>query len=139
MSDNEIYPSGRQPSAWRERLKRLRRAVKRTAPFAAGVLAALAGLVLYNALFPATRPLSSGDVKQVIDQTLASATPPPSYSSLVYQAVRPSLVLIQTHASNDDGLGSGVIVDDRGDILTSLHVVSKALEIKVTFADGTES
>ena len=32
-----------------------------------------------------------------------------------------------------------MIIDDRGDILTSLHVVEDATEIKVTFADGTES
>jgi S1-C subfamily serine protease len=34
-------------------------------------------------------------------------------------------------------LGSGVIVDDAGDILTALHVVSGAGSIQVTFADGS--
>jgi S1-C subfamily serine protease len=36
-------------------------------------------------------------------------------------------------------LGSGVVVDSFGNILTSLHVVEGATSIKVTFADGTES
>jgi S1-C subfamily serine protease len=37
------------------------------------------------------------------------------------------------------GLGSGVIVNQRGDILTSLHVVDGATKIDITFADGTTS
>ena len=37
------------------------------------------------------------------------------------------------------GIGSGVIADDRGDILTALHVVANATEIEVTFADGSTS
>ena len=47
----------------------------------------------------------------------------------------------ETHqnAEADHGLGSGVVVDTFGNILTSLHVVAGATSIKVTFADGTES
>ena len=37
------------------------------------------------------------------------------------------------------GLGTGVIVDRQGSILTSLHVVEDAKSITVTFADGTTS
>ncbi len=37
------------------------------------------------------------------------------------------------------GLGSGVVIDTSGDILTCLHVVSGATSIKITFADGTVS
>ncbi|MEW5961603.1 MAG: trypsin-like peptidase domain-containing protein [Chloroflexota bacterium] len=62
----------------------------------------------------------------------------------MYQAIHPSLVLIQTQAPGqngevEDGLGSGVVIDDRGDILTSLHVVAGATDIQLTFADGAES
>ena len=139
MNDNPMEPSGKHPVSWGERMQRLRAGVRRSAPFAAGVLAALAALVLYNVLFPPARPLTSREVRQVMDETMASATPPPAYSTLVYQAIRPSLVLIQTHSAGEDGLGSGVIVDDAGDILTSLHVVAKATDIKITFSDGTEA
>jgi S1-C subfamily serine protease len=38
-----------------------------------------------------------------------------------------------------NGLGSGVIVNEQGAILTSLHVVDKTEEILVTFADGTQA
>jgi S1-C subfamily serine protease len=37
------------------------------------------------------------------------------------------------------GLGSGVVINYFGDILTSLHVIAGASEIRVTFADGTQS
>jgi S1-C subfamily serine protease len=68
----------------------------------------------------------------------------------VYQAVQPSLVLIQTTLPHgqaapdatpdeDGGLGSGVVVSRNGDILTSLHVIAEATEIKLTFADGSTS
>ena len=75
---------------------------------------------------------------------LASQTPAPAVSELVYAAVQPSLVLIQTQGEKGTGaagasLGSGVVVDDSGDILTSLHVVADAVEINVTFADGSTS
>lgn len=75
---------------------------------------------------------------------MASATPPPAYSTVVYQIIRPSLVLIQTKASgaegeSEDGLGSGVIITTNGDILTSLHVVDQATDIQIFFYDGTQS
>jgi S1-C subfamily serine protease len=118
--------------------------VRGTAPFAAGVLAALTAILLYGVLFPAPRPLSVQDVNNAVNQVLASATPPPAFSERVYQIIQPSLILIQTQSAGadgqtDHGLGSGVIVDDAGDILTSLHVVAGADKVEVTFADGTQS
>jgi S1-C subfamily serine protease len=106
--------------------------------------AALTALLLYQALFPAPQPLTSRDVSDSIAQALASATPRPALSADVYQVVRPSLVLIQVQNRNGEGeqgrsLGSGVIVNDDGAILTSLHVVSEATSIQLTFADGTQS
>jgi S1-C subfamily serine protease len=137
MEENNQGQTDRRVSKGREWRRRGRRAVRRTSPFAAGVLAALAALLLYNAIVPHQQPLTTGQVRQVINQTLASATPPPAFSSVVYQEIRPSLVLIQTQSPTEDGLGSGVVVDDAGDILTCLHVVANATDIRVTFADGT--
>jgi S1-C subfamily serine protease len=88
-------------------------------------------------LFPPARPLSNAELQQVIDQTMASATPPPAFSASVYSIIRPSLVLIESRSATEDSLGSGVVVDDSGQILTCLHVVANAQEIKITFADGT--
>jgi S1-C subfamily serine protease len=108
------------------------------------VLAALAALLLYNALVPGPHQLTTQEVNDAVAQALASATPEPAYSSLVFQVIRPSLVLIQTEsqdAQGEDGfgLGSGTVIDDAGSILTSLHVVAGASDIQVTFADGTQS
>jgi S1-C subfamily serine protease len=118
--------------------------IRRAAPFAAGVLAALLAVWLFTIVSPGPAPLTTRDVQTTVDQTLASQSPPPAVSSLVYAAAQPSLVLIQTRGdgpvrSGNEGLGSGVVVDDRGDILTSLHVVSDAVEITLTFADGSTS
>jgi S1-C subfamily serine protease len=84
------------------------------------------------------------DVNESIAQAMASATPAPAFSVGVYQVIQPSLVLIEAELQGadgavEDGVGSGVIVDDAGDILTSLHVVANATSIHLTFADGTES
>jgi S1-C subfamily serine protease len=101
-------------------------------------------LLLYNVLVPAPQPLTTREVSDTVAQALASATPPPANSARAYQLIQPSIVLIQTHASGagaeaENGLGSGVVVDADGDILTSLHVVANAADIQLTFADGTQS
>ena len=36
-------------------------------------------------------------------------------------------------------MGSGVVINAEGDILTALHVVDGATEIEVFFADGTQA
>ena len=129
---------------WRQHWRRLVQRARGIALFALGMLAALAALLIYNTFVLMPRQLTENDVNHTVAQALASATPPPAISAQVYQVIRPSLVLIQTQLSDKDGkpeygIGSGVIVDDSGDILTSLHVVADATEIKLTFADGTES
>jgi S1-C subfamily serine protease len=106
---------------------------------------ALLAVLLYGALVPGRPPLSQQDVDDTVANALASVTPPPAFSALVYQAVLPSLVLIETTTPakagkpDEGGLGSGVVVTLDGDILTSLHVVADATEIKLTFADGSQT
>ena len=112
-------------------------------PFASGVLAALLALFLYNFLFPANQ-LNEREVNDAIFSALASATPRPAYSVHVNQVIQPSLVLIRTEHDGENGetensLGSGVIVNDFGEILTSLHVVANASKIMLSFADGTQT
>jgi S1-C subfamily serine protease len=133
---------------WRAALSRFRArigiGIRRALPFVSGVLAALLGLLLYSVLYPEPKPLTVGQVNDAVAQALASATPPPAFSARVYQAIQPSLVLIQTefpdkNGEDENGLGSGVVVSQAGDILTSLHVVESATDIQVIFADGTQS
>jgi S1-C subfamily serine protease len=129
---------------WKERFRRIWNALRQSLPFFIGVAATLVALLIYNLLFPGPRPLSTRDVNDTVVKILASATVPPSFSARVYRIIQPSLVLIETTGKDNNdkaefSLGSGVVIDDMGDIITSLHVVADASEIKVTFADGTES
>jgi S1-C subfamily serine protease len=108
------------------------------------VLAALLALLFYNLLFPDPQQLTQSEMNDAIANAMASATPRPPNSVGVYQVIQPSLVLIETESEGENGssgkgLGSGVIINDLGDILTSLHVVADSRTITVTFADGTTS
>jgi len=64
----------------------------------------------------------------------------------VYASVQGAIVLVRTTTDpleHDEYLqrssGSGVVIVNRGKILTSLHVVAGAGRIRVTFADGLQS
>jgi putative serine protease PepD len=50
----------------------------------------------------------------------------------VVERVRSSVVQIQT----DVGLGSGIVFDNKGDVVTNNHVVSGATTIRITTAEG---
>ena len=70
------------------------------------------------------------------------AAPPASVEA--YRSILPSIVVIQAEHSGAGGdadrdLGTGVIVNDQGAIMTARHVIVGATAIKVTFADGTSS
>lgn len=126
------------------RWRRAAAPARRAGLFGAGIAAALVAVLAYGALFPGLPPLTQRNVTDSIAQALASQTPGPALSEAAYAAIEPSLVLIQSEydaAPSGDGhsLGSGVVIDAQGDILTSLHVVAGASTIDVTFANGTTS
>jgi S1-C subfamily serine protease len=146
------------PTRRQSHLKVIRSLWQRGLPFAAGAGVTLVILLLYRLAVPAPPQITTRDVENSIAQAMASATPRPALSAQVYEIIRPSLVLIETniaareggiirhapdvttehvHFVQDDGVASGVIVNDAGAILTSLHVVAAASDIRVTFADGS--
>jgi serine protease Do len=61
---------------------------------------------------------------------------------LAVQKVMPSVVSIRTEKNNSwgkkDGIGTGVIVDERGYIVTNRHVVNEVSRIVVALQDKTE-
>jgi S1-C subfamily serine protease len=139
---SELPPSGRE--RWRQRWQQFRLRVRQGVPFVAGVVAALIAVLIYNAAAPKPHQITQNDINTSIANAIASITPAPAYSELVYQVIHPSLVLVVAQGTTSDGkpdksLGSGVIVNERGDILTSLHVISGSQDIQLTFADGTQS
>jgi S1-C subfamily serine protease len=140
LDDVSRTPPGPAP----RRIARIGSRVRRGTPFVSGLIAAFLAIALYGALFPGPHQITPTDVKGDIASALASVTPAPARSQLVYQAIQPSLVLIETDGVDatgkaQSGLGTGVVVDMAGDILTALHVVDKAKTIKLTFADGSTS
>ncbi|MBL8100706.1 MAG: trypsin-like peptidase domain-containing protein [Anaerolineales bacterium] len=133
-----------QKPIWKERIGKLASRLRGGLPFALGVFTTLIVIHLYHVLIVQPNQLTIKDVNESVAIAMASATPRPANSALVYQVIRPSLVLIEVESKNEDaesdfGLGSGVIVDSFGNILTSLHVIDGADIINITFADGTKS
>lgn len=55
----------------------------------------------------------------------------------VIAKVRPAVVQVNVTTSNAQGIGSGVIIDSRGYIVTNNHVVNGATTIEVVLYDGT--
>lgn len=107
---------------------------------AAGV--ALLGIVAFR---PITPSLSQKDIDAAVQRTLAEQTLA-SPAAKAYETVRGSIVRVRAigDALEQDeylqrAVGSGVVVVDKGVILTSLHVIAGAGRVRVAFADGSES
>jgi S1-C subfamily serine protease len=126
----------------RQRFKRLYERSRNVLLVALGVLIALSAMFAYDATKLPPQRLTQRDIDAAVARTLASATPPPSIASQVYDVIAPSLVRVEAQVAGDDkkgATGTGTVIDDMGDILSSLHIVDQATAIKVTFVDGTES
>ena len=125
---------------WRD----LYSAYERQLLFGAAVLIALLALSSHFRAEPVAS-LNEQQINEAVARALAEQ-PVPSVASKVYDAVKGSIVRVRAigDALESDeylhrAVGSGVVVVDRGTILTSLHVVAGAGRIRVVFADGLES
>ena len=115
----------------------------------AAVVLAVVGVVavVVSVRWVSRRPaVGAKDVNGIVDQKVGTAISElqsqPPVAAQVYSAVRAGLVVIESQhkgATDTESLGTGIVVDTQGDILTSLHVVQGGSAIKVTFADGTAS
>jgi S1-C subfamily serine protease len=121
-------PKPRKPVAW----KRLR------GPAAA----AAAVLLLVGAFFLGSWRSAPPPV------ALPEAAPAQLSAAEAFEKIRPSVVHVRGIPEVDDpendtrpegSVGTGVVIVETGVILTNLHVVYGAKQVKVTFADGTES
>jgi S1-C subfamily serine protease len=113
----------------------------------------LAAFILLAALLVVSQvtksPVAPAISQEQIDAAVArslSEQPLPSPATKVYDAVKGAIVRVRTTLDaleTDEYLhkstGSGVVIVNRGTILTSLHVVAGAGRIRVMFADGLES
>jgi S1-C subfamily serine protease len=109
------------------------------------VLAVLLIISLLPALRPLPRRLTQEDINAAVLKTLET-TRLPSAVAKAYEVIRPSVVRVVGYGKSRDGkeevaydVGTGVVIVDKGIILTNLHVVQGAQSIKVVFSDGLES
>ncbi|MGH9279780.1 MAG: S1C family serine protease, partial [Acidimicrobiales bacterium] len=84
----------------------------------------------------------NGIVDAKLDEAMTALQRQPAHGVTVSDAIRLPLVAVHSERSggpSQAGLGAGVIISVRGQILTSLHVIEGAASITVSFSDGTES
>jgi putative serine protease PepD len=95
------------------------------------VLAALALAGCTSGSSPSSSPSTSTTSSGASSASPSAQALQNSYIDVVNK-VRPSVVEIRT----DSGLGSGVVYDNKGNIVTNDHVVRGATSFQVTFFDG---
>jgi len=112
---------------------------------AIGVMFLALMLVAVNMARPAARVLTQEDIDAAVLKTLET-TQLPSAAARAAQMIAPSIVRVMSYEKGPNGrediergVGTGVVIVDKGVILTNLHVVNGADTIKVVFADGLES
>jgi S1-C subfamily serine protease len=131
--------------AWRKLYKRH----EKTLLVLAGAVMAVGFLTIQASFRPAAVQITQDDIDQAVARTLETR-PLPSPAVKAYQSVRGSIVRVRASGpAAGDGLdyddytlraiGSGVVIVDRGVILTSLHVVSGSSRVMVQFESGLES
>jgi S1-C subfamily serine protease len=105
----------------------------------------LLAVFTYAALTPATRQITQEDIRAAVLHTLQTNNLP-SPMAKAYDVIRPSIVRVRglepgkhTGEEIEKSVGTGVVIVDKGIILTNLHVVLSAKRVKVVFADGLES
>jgi len=112
---------------------------------AAGGLFGLLLVLEHAAITPSPRQITQEDIRAAVLHTLETNTLP-SPARKAYEVIRPSIVRVRGLAPDKAGgedteksVGTGVVIVDKGTILTNLHVVLGAKRIQVVFADGLES
>jgi S1-C subfamily serine protease len=108
-----------------------------------GLLALMLALSLaYKA--QSERKLTQDDINAAVLKTLETSQLP-SAAAKAYDLISPSVVRVIGYGKDKDGndgersVGTGVVIVDKGIILTNLHVVQGADTIQITFADGMTS
>jgi S1-C subfamily serine protease len=137
-AEEQVQENKPQPSRLRGWLKRNRVVLLAALPGAA----ALAFLLARPA--PDAYRYTQEDIDHAVTKALETVQVP-SHSTKAYEAVRGSIVRVRAFYDGPDGgeipgsVGTGVVILDKGVILTNIHVVQGAKRIQLTFAEGMES
>jgi S1-C subfamily serine protease len=90
-----------------------------------------------------SRSTATGIANSTVGSAITKLQQQPPAGVNVYNQIAPAMVVVQAQgpggANGSEALGSGVVVNTRGEILTALHVVRNATSVKVTFADGSST
>ena len=134
-------PAAATPT-WRRLWGRLRERPAAVALAALAVAVALLALVLWRTAGTDEPQTAAVDVEEAVEEVLALQTPAPAASTLVYQAILPSLVVVRTDKTGEGagfGMGTGVVIDSGAQVLTAHHVIDGANQIQLSFADGSQA
>ncbi len=113
-------------------------------------LALMAGVfAIFLSLQPAAQKLTQEDIDAAVLSALESVSLP-SVTARAYETVIPSVVRVRSFVTPRDkkgnlmeeeqlGVGTGVVIVDKGVILTNLHVVQGSQRLEITFMDGLTS
>jgi len=109
------------------------------------LLAALLAASLWLHQRPAPHRITQEDIDAAVLRTLETTTLP-SAAARAAEAIGPSVVRVVGYGRSKNGkeeiergVGTGVVIVDKGVILTNLHVVTGADRIGITFYDGLET
>jgi S1-C subfamily serine protease len=113
------------------------------AMLAAGLVVGSIGGGAIGATLASHRNTNSGTAASAnVAAGVAAPAPSPGSFAAIYQQTVPGVVTISTEIARggarsfSQAEGSGIVVDQQGDILTNAHVVAGATQIQVTFNDG---
>ncbi len=113
--------------------------------FRRGLLIAVAAVALASgagsgaaaaALIDRGTPVVSAGAALPTTPTSTNATASTT-ATTIYKQDSPGVVMITVSLSNGQAIGSGIVLDTRGDIVTNAHVIAGARTIEVAFSDGT--
>lgn len=108
------------------------------------LLSVALGVSLWQGRVGAGQALTQKDIDAAVLRTLTTQVLP-SPAARAAEKVRPSVVRVEAFVRNrkgeeeDHGVGTGVVIVDRGVILTNLHVVQGADRLRIVFADGSDA
>lgn len=116
----------------------------RLALLVVGFLLAFGAAAIYDLVRAEPAVMTREEIGESMMELLGEYDSLPAVSNRAYEAIAPSVVRVRRLSGEDDlvqedGVGTGVVIVEDGQILTNLHVVQGAERLGVIFADGFET
>jgi S1-C subfamily serine protease len=104
------------------------------------VMLVLASFLTAACSFDGADPFGDDEPEPVESVELEQSERPPPRSPIarVVEEVLPSVVNVKVEGFGGRGEGSGVVIDEKGIILTNSHVVAGSTDVQIVFPDGEE-